>query len=104
MSIEAWLYPKSYGGGGFPGEIVSKWYGNGAQKSFSTSIATSGLAYFLVCSDGVASAPGVDFTLVYTTHTVPLILIRFQDEPNSGRVSAWQDHAGLIHSLLSGRN
>ena len=33
-----------------------------------------------------------------------LILIRFQDEPNSGRVLAWQDHAGLIHSLLSGRN
>ena len=33
-----------------------------------------------------------------------LILMRFQDEPNSGRVSAWQDHAGLIHSLLSGRN
>ena len=32
-----------------------------------------------------------------------LILIRFQDEPNSGRVSAWQDHAGLIHSSLSGR-
>jgi hypothetical protein len=32
-----------------------------------------------------------------------LILMRFQDEPNSGRVSAWQDHAGLIHSLLSGR-
>jgi CRISPR-associated protein Cas1 len=35
---------------------------------------------------------------------VPLILIRFQDEPNSGRVLAWQDHAGLIHSLLSVRN
>ena len=33
-----------------------------------------------------------------------LILMRFQDEPNSGRVSAWQDHAELIHSLLSGRN
>jgi hypothetical protein len=33
-----------------------------------------------------------------------LILIRFQDEPNSGRVLAWQDHAGLIHSLLSVRN
>ena len=32
-----------------------------------------------------------------------LILIRFQDEPNSGRVGAWQDHAGLIHSSLSGR-
>jgi hypothetical protein len=32
-----------------------------------------------------------------------LILIRFQDEPNSGRVGAWQDHAGLIHSPLSGR-
>ena len=26
-----------------------------------------------------------------------LILIRFQDETNCGRVSAWQDHAGLIH-------
>jgi hypothetical protein len=26
-----------------------------------------------------------------------LILTRFQDEPNSGRVGAWQDHAGLIH-------
>jgi hypothetical protein len=33
-----------------------------------------------------------------------LILMRFQDEPNSARVSAWQDHAGLIPSLLSGRN
>jgi len=34
---------------------------------------------------------------------VPLILIRYQDETNSGRVSAWQDHVGLIHSLSSGR-
>jgi len=33
-----------------------------------------------------------------------LILMRFQDEPNSGRFPAWQEHAGLIHSLLSGRN
>ena len=28
----------------------------------------------------------------------PLILIRFQDETNSGRVPAWQDHVGSIHS------
>ena len=35
----------------------------------------------------------------YGTHR-----IRLPDEPNSGRVSAWQDHAGSIHSLLSGRN
>ena len=28
-----------------------------------------------------------------------LILIRFQDETNFGRVSAWQDHAGLIQTL-----
>jgi hypothetical protein len=35
---------------------------------------------------------------------IGVILIRFQDEPNGGRVSAWQDHAGLIRSLLSGRN
>jgi hypothetical protein len=27
-----------------------------------------------------------------------LILIRFQDETNGGKVSAWQDHAGLIYS------
>ena len=26
------------------------------------------------------------------------ILIRFQDETNSGRVPTWQDHVGLIHS------
>jgi hypothetical protein len=26
------------------------------------------------------------------------ILLRFQDEPNSDRVGAWQDHAGLIRS------
>ena len=26
------------------------------------------------------------------------IIIRFQDEPNSGRIAGWQDHAGLIHS------
>jgi hypothetical protein len=32
-----------------------------------------------------------------------LILIRFQDETNSGRVAAWQDHAGLIQSSFSGR-
>ena len=24
-----------------------------------------------------------------------LILIRFQDEPNDGRVEAWEDHGGL---------
>jgi arylsulfatase A len=43
--------------------------------------------------------------LLLEQHEYPsLILIRFQDEPNSGSVSAWQDHAGLIHSLLSGRN
>ena len=27
-----------------------------------------------------------------------LILIRCQNETNSGRVAAWRDHAGLIHS------
>jgi hypothetical protein len=32
-----------------------------------------------------------------------LILIRFQDEPNSGRITAWQDPVGLIHSSLNGR-
>jgi hypothetical protein len=26
-----------------------------------------------------------------------VILMRFQDETNRGRVSAWPDHAGLIH-------
>ena len=27
-----------------------------------------------------------------------LILVRFQDETNCGRVLAWHDHAGLIRS------
>jgi hypothetical protein len=31
------------------------------------------------------------------TRVEEFILIRFQDETNSGRVSAWQDPAGLIH-------
>jgi hypothetical protein len=44
------------------------------------------------------------FLILQKKRRKALILIRFQDEPNSGRVSAWQDHAGLIHSLLSGRN
>jgi hypothetical protein len=30
---------------------------------------------------------------------VRVMLIRFQDETNGGRASAWPDHAGLIHSL-----
>src|ERR1035437_1388999 len=42
--------------------------------------------------------------VVWGSRLAGLILMRFQDEPNSGRVSAWQDHAGLIHSWLSGRN
>ena len=33
-----------------------------------------------------------------------LILIRFQDETNHGRVSAWQDHGGLILRLCSERS
>ena len=41
---------------------------------------------------------------IYQEYSRLLILMRFQDEPNSGKVTAWQDHAGLIHSLLSGRN
>jgi hypothetical protein len=37
--------------------------------------------------------PCTELRLVFT-----LILIRFQDETNSGRVPAWQDHVGSIHS------
>lgn len=33
-----------------------------------------------------------------------LILIRYQDETNYGRVDAWQDHAGSMHKSSSGRN
>ena len=72
VTIEAWVYPKGYGGGGFPGEIVSKWYGDGNQKSYSTSLDTSGHAYFLVCSDGMASASGVDSTSVSTVNIAAL--------------------------------
>ena len=35
---------------------------------------------------------------VLLTANLLLILVRFQDETNCGRVLAWDDHAGLIHS------
>jgi hypothetical protein len=71
MTIEAWVYPNAYGGSSTC-EIVSKWFGNGSQESYTTSIDPSGLAYFLVSSDGTATTPGIDYTTVYTTDTVPL--------------------------------
>ncbi len=79
------------------------------------AITTNGSAYSVLHSFDAAAGEGKlpqaglvlwSNTLYGTTlgNGTDLILIRFQDEPNSGRVSAWQDHAGLIHSLLSGRN
>ena len=58
-----------------------------------------------LCRSGVC-VPGLSYAGIPVKESAAdrLILIRFQDEPNSGRVSAWQDHAGLIHSLFSGRN
>jgi hypothetical protein len=70
MTIEAWIYPRSFGGG--PREIISKWFGNGNQKSYSASIDPSGLAYFIVSGDGLATTQGVDDIMIYTTDTVPL--------------------------------
>jgi len=66
-TIEAWVHPTAYGTG-FPCEIVSKWFGNGDQCSYTTSIDTSGKAYFLVSGDGIASH-GV---ILHSTHIVPL--------------------------------
>jgi hypothetical protein len=71
MTIEAWVRPAAYGRG-YPCEIVSKWFGDADQLSYTTSIDTSGKAYFLVSSDGLASAPEVDHTVLYTIHSVPL--------------------------------
>lgn len=71
MTVEAWINPRSWGG--HPREIVSKWFGPpGDQLSYTTSIETSGQAYFLVSSNGRASTPGVDYKVVYTTSTIPL--------------------------------
>ncbi len=69
MTIEAWIYPKVVGG--TPREIVSKWFGGGgSQLSYTTSIETSGQAYFLVSSDGRAANLGVDHMVLYTTDPV----------------------------------
>jgi hypothetical protein len=70
MTVEAWIYPRAWGGS--PREIVSKWFGGNNQLSYTTSIGTSGQAYFLVSSDGRTSTRDVDYTDVYTTSTIPL--------------------------------
>jgi len=41
--------------------------------------------------------PGRLCSPVFSTAWFRLILMRFQDETNCGKVWAWQDHAGLIH-------
>jgi hypothetical protein len=46
--------------------------------------------------DTLTNALVIDVTNLLTNL---VILIRFQDETNCGRVSAWQDHVELIHSL-----
>jgi hypothetical protein len=71
MTIEAWVYPKAYGSG-TQCEIVSKWFGNVNQLSYTTSIEYNGLAYFLVSSDGTTSTPDVDYTVIFTVNSVPL--------------------------------
>ena len=72
-------------------------------KEIADAVVSSGMRdagyQFVGPDEGICFERGTNGLL-----TTVLILIRFQDEPNSGRVSAWQDHAGLIHSLLSGRN
>ena len=76
---------------------------NGTAIAGSDYLATNGTLTFAagetnqtivvtILNDGVVEPA------VFETFTVTLILIRFQDESNSGRVSAWRDHAGLIHS------
>jgi hypothetical protein len=70
ITIEAWINPRSWGV--TFREIVSKWFGSGNQLSFTTSIATSGQAYFLVSSTGQTSAQGVDYMVVYTANTIPV--------------------------------
>jgi hypothetical protein len=70
MTIEAWIYPTSWGG--TAREIVSKWFGGANRLSYTTSIDPSGLAYLLVSSDGFTTTLGVDYNLVYTANTIPL--------------------------------
>jgi hypothetical protein len=69
MTIEVWIYPRAQRSSAQ--EIVSKWFGSGNQLSYTTSIDPSGQIYFLVSSDGLTSAVGVDYTMVYTSNTVP---------------------------------
>src|ERR1035437_5566174 len=63
MTVEAWVNPKAIGG--HFQEVVSKWFGNDNQLSFTTSITPQGQAYLLVSSDGQTSVLGGDYMLVY---------------------------------------
>jgi ligand-binding sensor domain-containing protein len=47
----------------------------------------------------LADDPHSDCLWVGTDDGGLFILFRFQDETNSGKVSAWQDHVELIHLL-----
>jgi hypothetical protein len=61
----------------------------------------------ITATDATGNEPQVPFANIGATNRLvtleiqgaSLILIRFQDETNCGRVSAWQDHVELIHSL-----
>jgi hypothetical protein len=69
MTVEAWINPKWEGAAA---GIVCKWFGNEGQQGYSAALESTGQAYLLVCSDGSASAVGVDHQIVYSTSIVPL--------------------------------
>src|ERR1019366_5236800 len=71
MTIEAWVYPAA-SPQGYPFGIVTKWFGDADQFSYSTAIDISGKVYFLVSKNGLAATEGVDYGIVYSANTVPL--------------------------------
>jgi hypothetical protein len=67
--------------------------GRGSQEEFVD------LAHRQALGQVIEGAVFISTVVALAVGFAAFILIRFQDETNSGRVSAWQDHVELIHSL-----
>jgi len=70
---------------GYPFGIVTKWFGDANQFSYSTAIDISGKVYFLVSKNGLAANAGVDYGIVYSANTVPLNQWTILRRPMTGR-------------------
>ena len=88
---------------GFNAGVIAPCYATVAAPKATAFDLPNNWCFYQAALNGNSAAGGTGGGQGLPSGGAVLILIRFQDEANSGRVGAWQDHAGLIHSSLSGR-